>query len=574
MPYPNRPLRKTSFSQAEAQGLDLNTANLDGELNSLVACADQLASRLESITTPTGLLKNVANALAMSLNGVQVFTATANQTTFTTTIPWDAAFTNLSVSVVSQGLKLNPSLVTVSNSGGVLRVVTPAQTLNNVVQVLAYSAGAGVLTRLSSLSAGDGATLVGVRDIGNYWTSAQVESVLQEVGLRVQTLEAGDPTRWKKDGSNGPATGDWDLGTHQIKGLAPGTAGTDAVNLTQLSTITNEVSSLLRGACTVFGFTMQGGIDMSGNAIENLPTPALDGDAANKQYVDDTVAGAVHVLTGFLKRDGTNAMTANLNVGTHKVVGVVAGTSNTDAVNVDQLEAVETGALKRDGTNSPSANIDWNAKRITNLADGVNEQDAATVSQLPSLTNYLKRDGTNSPSADISWNTKKLTDLADGASPQDAVNKGQLDDVEDLTTRVYGLLRKQAYSGDEVSVTAGMIHFVVTLTPGRYAAIGSSGLKANAAMNRMLIRAGTGIRSGGSSIVYSLKVTRSRDGVNSAVFSSDDYFSGSDDDDFFAGPHITHIVSNVQVDDIFFIEYEAPGELQTADAYIHCEKLS
>jgi hypothetical protein len=188
---------------------------------------------------------------------------------------------------------------------------------------------------------------------------------------------------------------------------------------------------------------MQGGIDMSGNAIENLPTPALDGDAANKQYVDDTVAGAVPVLTGFLKRDGTNAMTANLNVGTNKVVGVVAGTATTDAVNLSQLNAVETGALKRDGTNSPSANIPWNGKKITDLADGDAPQDAATVSQIPILTNYLKRDGSNSPSANIDWNGKKLTGLADGEDPQDAATVAQLG-----SGKVYGEILNGSVTGD------------------------------------------------------------------------------------------------------------------------------
>lgn len=426
MAYPSRPLRKTSFSQQEAQGNDLNTATLDAELNQLVACFDQLASRLESLTTPAGLLKGVSAATAMSLVGVQVFTATTAQTIFTTTIPWDTAFTNLNVSVVSQGLKLNPSTVTVANASGFLRVTIPAQTLSNIVQVLAYAAGAGVLSRLASQSAGDGATLVAIRDIGGYWTSAAVEGALQEVGLRITTLEAGDNTRWKKDGSNGPATGNWDLGNHQIKGLAPGSLSTDAVNLAQLMTVTNEVSAVLRGACTVYGFTMQGGIDMDGNAIENLPTPVADGDAANKKYVDDAVAGAVPVLTGYLKRDGTNAMTANLDAGTHKVIHVVAGTSSTDAANTGQVDAAEGRCLARDGSNSPTDDIPWGGNKITGLGAGTSASDAVRLDQLPSLTGCLKRDGSNSPSADMPWNGKRITGLADGVDPQDAATVSQL----------------------------------------------------------------------------------------------------------------------------------------------------
>lgn len=429
MAYPSRPLRKTSFSQQEAQGNELNTAVLDAELNHLVACLDQVESRLESITTPAGLLKNVAAATAMALNGVQVFTATASQTIFTTTIPWDTSFSNLTVTVVSQGLKLNPSLVTVANSSGVLRVTIPAQTAGNIVQVLAYSAGAGVLTRLASLSAGDGATLVAVRDLGGYWTSAEVEGALQEVGARIVTLEAGDPTRWRKDGANGPATGNWNLGGYQIKGLAPGTLSTDAVNLAQLSVITNEVSSLLRGACTVFGFTMQGGIDMAGNAIENLPAPIQGGDAANKKYVDDTVAGGTALLAGYLKRDGTNSPSANISWNNKKITVLADGTDATDAVNLGQLAATAATCLAVDGSNSPTADISWDNNKITDLADGVDPQDAATVSQIPDVSGFLKRDGSNSPTDDIDWDGNKITGLADGTEPDDAATVGQVQTV-------------------------------------------------------------------------------------------------------------------------------------------------
>jgi hypothetical protein len=392
-------------------------------------------------------LKNVAAATAMALNGVQVFTATASQTIFTTTIPWDTSFSNLTVTVVSQGLKLNPALVTVTNSSGVLRVTIPAQTAGNIVQVLAYSAGAGVLTRLASLSAGDGATLVAVRDLGGYWTSAEVEGALQEVGARVVALEAGDPTRWRKDGANGPATGNWDLGSHQIKGLAPGTLSTDAVNLAQLSTITAEVSSLLRGACTVFGFTMQGGIDMDSNAIENLPPPLADGDAATKKYVDDTVAGSVPSLTNYLKRDGTNSPSANISWNSKKITSLADGTNATDAVNLGQLAATAATCLAVDGSNSPTDNIDWDGNKITNLADGVDPHDAAAFGQIPDVSGFLERDGSNSPTDDIDWDNNRITGLADGVDPQDAATVAQLPTIPTGTLIGRGLINVTTTSG-------------------------------------------------------------------------------------------------------------------------------
>ena len=63
---------------------------------------------------------------------------------------------------------------------------------------------------------------------------------------------------------------------------------------------------------------MAGDINMNNKKIKNLPIPTVNGDAANKKYVDDSkVDGSV-----FLKVDGTRTMTGNLNMNNNRIYNI------------------------------------------------------------------------------------------------------------------------------------------------------------------------------------------------------------------------------------------------------------
>ena len=75
-------------------------------------------------------------------------------------------------------------------------------------------------------------------------------------------------------------------------------------------------------------FTPQG-LDANNNRVINVANPINAQDAATKNYVD----------TGFLKKDGSVAMTGALQLGNNKITGLAAGTAATDAVIKSQLDS-------------------------------------------------------------------------------------------------------------------------------------------------------------------------------------------------------------------------------------------
>jgi len=76
------------------------------------------------------------------------------------------------------------------------------------------------------------------------------------------------------------------------------------------------------------------GIDANSNQITRVLDPTAAQDAATKNYVDTVVPS----IAGLLKTDGTNAMTANLNVGINKLVNVVDPTVNTDGATKNYVD--------------------------------------------------------------------------------------------------------------------------------------------------------------------------------------------------------------------------------------------
>ena len=139
--------------------------------------------------------------------------------------------------------------------------------------------------------------------------------------------EAGTTERYlRRDGSLSMLA-DLSVGTKKVVNMAAGTAGTDAVNLSQLGT----------------------------------------------------------TLASYLLRNGTLAMTGALNMGTNKITALVAGTAGTDAVNVAQLGTLLGGYLLRNGTQPMTGALAMGTNKITGLVDGVAANDAVTVGQVPAL---------------------------------------------------------------------------------------------------------------------------------------------------------------------------------------------
>ena len=79
----------------------------------------------------------------------------------------------------------------------------------------------------------------------------------------------------------------------------------------------------------------------------------------------------------------------NLDMNNRRITNLAEGTSNTDAVNRNQLNTTDSNNLDRDGTDPMTGNLNMNNNRIRNLANGTVSTDALTLGQLENRVNNL-----------------------------------------------------------------------------------------------------------------------------------------------------------------------------------------
>src|SRR6266853_4228260 len=152
----------------------------------------------------------------------------------------------------------------------------------------------------------------------------------------------------------------------------------------------------------------------------------------------------IYVMTDkkYLRLDGTNSMTSNLNMNSNKINNLTDPTSAQDAVTKNYVDTADNLRLKTDGTNSMTGILLMGNNRIWNVMDPTSNQDAATK-------NYV----------DTSVATKKKSSV--GLFPQ----------LWSTNTPVNGW---KAYASSEIS--SSFLAYNVTLTNGEWA---TNGVTAN-----------------------------------------------------------------------------------------------
>ncbi len=279
-----------AIARAIANGETLNHARMDGMFADIASSLERIVTRLDGITTVSGHLKNQAVETAQALVGSETFTATAAQTAFTTAIVWSAAFTNANVAVFASGIRIRPSLVTVADASGFLRVTIAAQAVSTIVVVDAFESGAGLLTRLASEDNGDGASLIGIEDLDGLFSATTVEGALAQVMTQLMVLidDLGDLSELCRT-TGFTMSAAIAMGDNKITGMAAGEDDTDGVRMDQISA--EALLAIIGPAIaaeflSLTGGTMSGPIDMGSNLLNNLAEGVAPTDGVNKGQLD------------------------------------------------------------------------------------------------------------------------------------------------------------------------------------------------------------------------------------------------------------------------------------------------
>ena len=182
-------------------------------------------------------------------------------------------------------------------------------------------------------------------------------------------------------------------------------------------------------------YAMTGNLQMGNHKITGLRVPTSSSDATTKKYVDDHIANSSPDLSDYLEKDGSVTMTGNLNMGTKKIVNLAAPTANTDAATKKYVDDKPSGGgggsgdFKKDGSVTMTGNLNMGTKKIVNLAEPTAYTDSATkryVDQQPK--GDFKKDGSVAMSGNLNMGGFKISNLSTPSNNNDAATKKYVDD--------------------------------------------------------------------------------------------------------------------------------------------------
>jgi microcystin-dependent protein len=140
---------------------------------------------------------------------------------------------------------------------------------------------------------------------------------------------------------------------------------------------------------------MRGDLDMGDDPLApvfhkviNMADGVDPEDGVNKQQLDAVQAflnGLQNQLNGALKTDGSNTMLAALNMGAQQIQFMAEPINVADAVTKNYLDTevatINTTYVKRDGTNPMIGNLDMGGFKVINLSSAVPTSDGDGVSR-------------------------------------------------------------------------------------------------------------------------------------------------------------------------------------------------
>ena len=206
----------------------------------------------------------------------------------------------------------------------------------------------------------------------------------------------------------------------------------------------------------------------------NVVKPNNNDQAANKKYVDDEIKKIPSPnLSAYVKKDGSVAMTGDLNMGNRKIANVANPTSNSEAVN---KYYVDHNFLNRLSPNSLGGDLDMRGHKITFAGFPTNQNDLANKQYVdseiakipqPSGADYLKKDGSVPMTGNLDMNNKQIKSMAKPTDDNDATTKKYLEDkleqshlVSSHKTNEFKYLIDSDESSSEYNITVnGIVDF-------------------------------------------------------------------------------------------------------------------
>ncbi|MGU7776334.1 YadA family autotransporter adhesin, partial [Burkholderia sp. MR1-5-21] len=168
------------------------------------------------------------------------------------------------------------------------------------------------------------------------------------------------------------SAGEVNVGNRQITGLAAGRIGSDAVNVSQLDAVANQLTTLINQRVSISGGSTGGSFTSSPTGATSAPAPT--GSNASAGGLGAVASGASSTAVG-------NSSQATGNGSTAIGVGATATGSNSAAVGTGSNDGGRSGVLSVGSATS--------ARQVVNVAAGTEGTDAVNVNQLNAVSSAL-----------------------------------------------------------------------------------------------------------------------------------------------------------------------------------------
>ena len=164
-----------------------------------------------------------------------------------------------------------------------------------------------------------------------------------------------------------------------------------------------------------------GDIDCQGRRFYNV------GNVTN----EDQLTTTLEANTRFLRKDGANNMSSDLDMNNKRVINVANPTANTDAVNKQYLVNHGGIYLKKDGSVALSGNLDLGNNEIVNVKEATSGSHAVNLTQLNSeLFKHLPKTG-GDMTGDIRMDNNSIYEIKNVDNDTSAVNRKYVNDELD-----------------------------------------------------------------------------------------------------------------------------------------------